>query len=159
MSEYALNPGQPAPDVEAEVWPGGRLRLADLRGRWVALYFYPKDNTPGCTNEARDFRDAAADFEALDAVILGVSRDSIASHQRFAEKHELPFQLLSDPDETLCQAFDVIRMKNMYGRQVRGIERSTFLIDPEGVVRHAWRKVRVKGHVAEVLEKLRELRG
>jgi len=159
MSEYRLNPGDAAPDMELEVWPDGRMRLSDLRGRWIALYFYPKDNTPGCTNEARDFRDSAADFEALDAVILGASRDSIASHQRFAEKHELPFRLISDPDETLCQAFDVIQMKNMYGRQVRGIERATFLIDPDGVVRHVWRKVRVKGHVAEVLDTLRALKG
>ncbi len=159
MSDYALNPGDPAPDIERPTWPEGTLKLSDLRGRWVALYFYPKDNTPGCTNESKDFRDAAADFEALDAVIVGASRDSVASHRRFAEKHGLDFPLISDEDEALCRAFDVIRPKKLYGREFMGVERSTFLIDPDGIVRHAWRKVRVKEHVAEVLEKLRELRG
>ncbi len=158
MSDYALNPGDPAPDIARPAWPEGELKLADLRGRWVVLYFYPKDNTPGCTNEARDFRDASADFEALDCAILGASRDSVASHKRFAEKHDLNFPLISDEDEALCRAFDVIRPKKLYGREFMGVERATFLIDPEGVVRHVWRKVRVKGHVADVLETLRRLR-
>ncbi len=157
MPEYALNPGDRIPELICEAWPTGELRLADFRGRWWVLYFYPRDNTPGCTTEACEFRDALPTL-GEEIAIVGVSRDSLASHQRFAEKHDLPFALISDSKEVLCAAFDVIRMKNMYGKQVRGIERSTFLIDPDGVVRHAWRKVRVKGHVAAVLEKLRELR-
>ncbi len=153
----ALKTGDPAPDVRVPAWPEGTLGPADFRGRWVVLYFYPRDNTPGCTSESIAFRDAAQAFAGLNAVILGASRDSLTSHRRFAEKHDLPFVLLSDTDETLCRAFDVIRMKNMYGRQVRGIERSTFIIDPEGVIRAVWRKVRVKGHVEEVLDRLRAL--
>ena len=154
---YALNPGDKAPDIRLPVYPQGDLSLRDLAERWVVLYFYPKDSTPGCTTESCDFRDAEADFAALDAVIVGVSRDSLASHQRFAEKQSLPFRLISDADEALCKAFDVIQMKNMYGKQVRGIERSTFLIDADGVVREVWRKVRVKGHVEAVLARLKEL--
>jgi len=123
----------------------------------VILYFYPRDNTPGCTTESCEFRDTESDFSGVNALIVGVSRDSLASHQRFAEKQNLPFRLMSDADELLCKAFDVIRMKNMYGKQVRGIERSTFIINPEGIVAHAWRKVRVKGHVEDVLNKLKEL--
>ncbi len=156
---YALNPGDQAPDIELPVWPEGMLKLSDLHGRWVVLYFYPKDSTPGCTTESCGFRDAEADFSGLDAVIVGVSRDSLASHQRFADKQSLPFRLISDADEALCKAFDVIQMKSMYGKQVRGIERSTFLIGPDGVVREAWRKVKVDGHVAAVLARLTELRG
>ncbi|MDX8391339.1 MAG: peroxiredoxin [Mariprofundaceae bacterium] len=156
---YTLNPGDTAPDIELPVWPQGALKLSDLRGRWVVLYFYPKDSTPGCTTESCEFRDALPDFSSADAAIVGVSRDSLASHQRFADKQSLPFQLISDADELLCTAFDVIQMKNMYGKQVRGIERATFLIDPEGVVREAWRKVRVKEHVAAVLLRLKELQG
>jgi len=122
------------------------------------LYFYPKDSTPGCTTESCEFRDALNDFRQLDAEIIGVSRDSLASHQRFAEKQALPFRLIADTEEALCKAFDVIQMKNMYGKQVRGIERSTFIIDPDGIVRRLWRKVRVKGHVQAVYEALQELR-
>jgi thioredoxin-dependent peroxiredoxin len=155
---YSLNPGDQAPDIELPVWPQGRMKLSDLRGRWVVLYFYPKDSTPGCTTESCGFRDAEADFSGVDALIIGVSRDSLASHQRFAEAQSLPFALISDADEVLCKAFDVIQMKAMYGKQVRGIERSTFLIDPKGVVREAWRKVKVDGHVAAVLARLKELR-
>ncbi len=157
MSEYILNTGDIVPDIRLPVWPEAMLNLSDLRGRWVVLYFYPKDNTPGCTTESCDFRDAEADLLELDAVIVGVSRDSLTSHQRFAEKQRLPFQLISDTDELLCKAFDVIQMKNMYGKQVRGIERSTFLVNPEGVVEHVWRRVRVKGHVGNVLNILRGL--
>jgi len=158
MKEYLLNVGDIAPDIGLPAWPEGMLRLSDLHGRWIVLYFYPKDNTPGCTSESCDFRDAESAFLELDAVIVGVSRDSLTSHQRFVEKERLPFRLMSDTDALLCKAFDVIQMKNMYGKQVRGIERSTFLINPGGVVEHAWRKVRVKGHVEDVLNMLKGLR-
>jgi len=127
------------------------LSLKDLKGSNVVLYFYPKDSTPGCTLEGQDFRDQHAAFRKANTVILGVSRDSLKSHENFRSKHEFPFDLLSDNDEKLCTQFDVIREKNMYGRKVLGIERSTFLIDGEGILRQEWRKVRVKGHVDEVL--------
>jgi len=155
---YAINPGDAAPDIELPVWPEGRMKLSDLRGRWVVLYFYPKDSTSGCTTESCEFRDAEADFDGIDAGIVGVSRDSLASHQKFAEAQSLPFPLLSDGEEALCKAFDVMQMKKNYGKEYMGVERSTFLIDPEGVIREAWRKVRVKGHVAAVLQRLTELR-
>jgi len=154
----SIQPGDAAPDIPRPTWPEGELKLSDLRGRWVVLYFYPKDNTPGCTNEAKDFQALKAEFEAEGAVILGVSRDSVASHRRFAEKQGLDFTLIADEDESLCRAFDVIRPKKLYGREFMGVERSTFLIDPDGVVRHVWRKVRVKGHAAEVLDTLKRLR-
>jgi peroxiredoxin Q/BCP len=127
------------------------LSLKDLKGSNVVLYFYPKDSTPGCTLEGQDFRDQHAAFRKANTVILGVSRDGLKSHENFRSKHEFPFDLLSDNDEKLCGQFDVIREKNMYGRKVLGIERSTFLIDGEGILRQEWRKVRVKGHVDEVL--------
>ena len=127
------------------------LSLKDHKGSNVVLYFYPKDSTPGCTLEGQDFRDQHAAFRKANTVILGVSRDSLKSHENFRSKHEFPFDLLSDNDEKLCTQFDVIREKNMYGRKVLGIERSTFLIDGEGILRQEWRKVRVKGHVDEVL--------
>ncbi|WP_018868064.1 MULTISPECIES: peroxiredoxin [unclassified Thioalkalivibrio] len=135
------------------------LGPGDFRGKIVVLYFYPKDSTPGCTNESRDFAASKAAFDAAGAVILGVSRDSVKSHDNFRAKQELPFDLLSDADEQLCEAFDVIKMKNMYGKQVRGIERSTFLIDEQGVLRREWRKVKVPGHVDEVLAAVREMAG
>jgi len=127
------------------------LSLKDLKGSNVVLYFYPKDSTPGCTLEGQDFRDQHAAFRKANTVILGVSRDGLKSHENFRSKHEFPFDLLSDNDEKLCGQFDVIREKNMYGRKVLGIERSTFLIDGEGILRQEWRKVSVKGHVDEVL--------
>ncbi len=157
MGTYTLNTGDTAPDIALPVWPEGILKLSDLRGQWVVLYFYPRDNTPGCTTEACDFRDMEASFSGIHATIVGVSRDSPASHQRFAEKQCLPFPLISDADELLCRAFDVIQMKNMYGKQVRGIERSTFMINPDGRVAHVWRKVRVKGHAEDVLNTLKAL--
>lgn len=150
-------PGQPVPDFSIQATGGKTIRLADLKGRNLILYFYPKDNTPGCTQEGQDFRDLAAEFERLDAEILGVSRDSVKSHEGFKCKHEFPFELISDGDESLCRLFDVIKMKNMYGKQVQGIERSTFLIDREGRLVREWRKVSVKGHAQEVLETLRRL--
>jgi thioredoxin-dependent peroxiredoxin len=149
--------GQPAPDFSAAATSGRIIQLSGLKGRYVVLYFYPKDNTPGCTQEGQDFRDLYPEFQALDADILGVSRDSLKSHENFKCKQEFPFELLSDADEALCQLFDVIKPKNMYGKQVRGIERSTFLIGPDGTLLAEWRKVNVKGHATAVLEKIRAL--
>ena len=150
--------GKPAPDFEAAATRNRTIRLSDFRGeRNVVLYFYPKDNTPGCSQEAQDFRDHWRRFTSRKTVILGVSRDSLASHERFREKFQLPFDLISDPDEVVCTLYDVIRMKNMYGKKVRGIERSTFLIDRDGILRREWRKVKIKGHVEEVLEAVKAL--
>jgi peroxiredoxin Q/BCP len=118
-----------------------------------------KDSTPGCTLEGQDFRDHHQEFAARNTEVFGISRDSLKSHENFKAKQQFPFELISDSDEQLCQQFDVIKMKSMYGKQVRGIERSTFIIDPEGTVRHEWRKVSVKGHVVEVLEMLKSLQG
>ena len=130
------------------------IELSDYHGQNVVLYFDPKDATPGCTQEAQDFRDNYAQFGALNTVILGVSRDSLISHDKFKCKHALPFDLISDSDETLCQLFDVLKMKNMYGKQAIGIERSTFLINVEGVLIYEWRKVKALGHGLNVLEKI-----
>jgi peroxiredoxin Q/BCP len=127
------------------------LSLKDFKGSKLVVYFYPKDSTPGCTLEGQDFRDRHASFRKANTVILGVSRDSLKSHENFCAKQKFPFDLLSDSEEVLCKQFDVIREKNMYGRKVMGIERSTFLIDGDGILRQEWRKVRVKGHVDEVL--------
>ncbi len=133
------------------------ISLADLKGQNLVLYFYPKDSTPGCTTEGQDFRDAKAKFSRQNTVILGVSRDSIKSHENFKTKQKFNFDLLSDADETLCREFDVIKLKNMYGKQVMGVERSTFLIDSKGILRQEWRKVKVKDHVAEVLAAVKAL--
>ena len=133
------------------------FRLKDQRGKRVVIYFYPKDATPGCTTEGQDFRDLHAKFKRQNTVIVGVSRDSIASHEKFKAKHDFPFELLADEDEKVCRKFDVIREKKLYGRTFMGIERSTFLIDEDGKLRAEWRKVRVKGHAAEVLESVRSL--
>ncbi|SDV47542.1 peroxiredoxin [Chitinasiproducens palmae] len=139
-----------APDFTAPA-TGGAFSLSQLRGRQVVLYFYPKDNTPGCTTESLAFRDLNPQFDAAGATIVGVSRDSVRSHDNFKAKLELPFTLVSDADEAVCLAYDVIRKKKMYGKEVRGIERTTFLIDPDGIVREAWRGVKVPGHVDDVL--------
>jgi peroxiredoxin Q/BCP len=144
-------PGKAVKDFSLPSTGGGTFRLSELRGKHLVLYFYPKDNTPGCTTEGADFRDLHKRFTQLGAVVAGVSRDSIKSHEGFKEKMAFPFPLLSDADEKLCTRFDVIKMKNMYGRKVRGIERSTFVIDAQGVVRREWRGVKVPGHVQEVL--------
>ena len=133
------------------------LSLDDFQGTHLVLYFYPKDHTPGCTKEGQDFRDAHGEFRKAGAGILGVSRDSVRTHENFCTKQSFPFDLLSDADETLCRQFEVIKEKNMYGRKYMGIERSTFLIDSEGVLRFEWRKVRVPGHVDQVLEAVRSL--
>jgi peroxiredoxin Q/BCP len=150
--------GQPAPTFSAAGTLEPAFSLEARRGRWLVLYFYPKDDTPGCTTESAAFRDAHAVFAGAGCDIVGVSRDPLASHRRFREKLGLPFDLLSDAEEKVCTLYGVMRMKNMYGKQVRGIERSTFLIDPSGVLRHEWRGVKVPGHVDEVLEVLATLR-
>ena len=136
---------------------GGNFTLSAERGHPLVLYFYPKDSTPGCTVEAQQFRERHPEFAALGARVFGISRDSLKSHENFKGKQCLPFELLVDADETACVMFDVIKMKNMYGKQVRGIERSTFLIDREGVLRQEWRKVKADGHALEVLAALRAL--
>jgi peroxiredoxin Q/BCP len=148
--------GTAMPDIEALSTGNKMIKLTDYRGRFVIIYFYPKDNTPGCTQEGQSFRDNFEKFTALNAVILGVSRDSVRIHESFKCKQEFPFDLLSDADEKLCELFDVIKMKNMYGKQVRGIERSTFLIDPQGILIHEWRKVKVKNHSEDILDVLTE---
>lgn len=149
--------GKKVPAFSLEATSDKTISLASLKGQNVVLYFYPKDNTPGCTTESQNFRDAVKDFEKTGTVIVGVSRDSIRSHENFRKKHDMPFELISDPDETLCKIFDVIKLKKMYGREYMGVERSTFLIDAKGILRNEWRKVKVKGHVEEVLEAAREL--
>jgi peroxiredoxin Q/BCP len=141
-----------APDFKCPATGDQTIHLKSLRGKKVVIYFYPKDSTPGCTTEGQDFRDLHAKFKRQDTVILGVSRDSLASHEKFRAKQKFPFELLSDPDELLCRKFDVIKEKTLYGRKFMGIERSTFLIDERGKLRQEWRKVKVKGHAAEVLE-------
>jgi thioredoxin-dependent peroxiredoxin len=155
----STNIGSPVPDFTAEATGDKTVSLTDHRGHYVVLYFYPKDNTPGCTQEGQGFRDNLEKFTEMNAVILGVSRDSVRVHEGFKCKQAFPFDLLADQDEKLCQLFNVIKMKNMYGKQVRGIERSTFLIDPDGILVHEWRKVKVKNHIEEVLETLKELTG
>jgi len=144
--------GKKVPAFSAAATSGTTVRSKDLDGDLVVLYFYPKDDTPGCTLEGQDFRANHARFKKLGVTVLGVSRDSVASHEKFKQKLKFPFELLSDPDEKLCALFDVIKEKNMYGKKVLGIERSTFLIDKDGVLRKEWRKVKVEGHVQEVLD-------
>lgn len=141
----------PAPDFSLSATGGNTVTLSALRGRKLVIYFYPKDNTPGCTNETRDFGSLHAAFSAAGWTVFGVSRDSLKSHENFKAKLELPFELISDPQETACEAFGVMKLKNMYGKQVRGIERSTFLIDAEGNIAREWRGVKVPGHAEEVL--------
>jgi len=136
---------------------GQDISLSDLRGQNVVLYFYPKDNTPGCTTEGGDFRDHFEDFKSANTVILGVSRDTIRKHENFKTKYSFPFELLSDEDESLCKQFDVIKLKKNYGKEYMGIERSTFLIDAQGVLVREWRGVKVPGHVEEVLQAARVL--
>ncbi|MDH5622223.1 MAG: peroxiredoxin [Gammaproteobacteria bacterium] len=133
------------------------IELKDLRGQHVVIYFYPKDSTPGCTLEGQDFRDLHAKFRRQNAVVLGVSRDSLAAHEKFRDKQSFPFDLISDPDEALCRQFDVIQEKTLYGRTFMGVVRSTFLIDDTGKLRNEWRGVKVKGHAAEVLEAVKAL--
>ncbi|KTD11605.1 bacterioferritin comigratory protein [Legionella gratiana] len=150
-----MNIGESVPNFTFTATNGLSGQLSDYQGQYVVLYFYPKDATPGCTTEGQNFRDAYPRFQALNAQIFGISRDSLKSHENFKVKQSLPFELISDQDEQLCQLFDVIKMKSMYGKQVRGIERSTFIIDPQGKLIKEWRKVKVNGHVDEVLDTLK----
>ena len=149
--------GKPAPNFDKPTDGGGRLSLGDLKGKKVILYFYPKDDTPGCTKEACGFRDALPDFGGADAVVVGVSKDSAAKHDKFKAKYDLPFTLVSDEDGEICEAYGTWVEKSMYGRKYMGIDRATFLIDEKGVIRQVWRKVKVPGHVEEVLEAARSL--
>ena len=155
MSKLIVN--KKVPDFSLPATGEQTISLSDYQGRYVVVYFYPKDSTPGCTTEGQDFRDRINAFRRNNTAVLGISRDSVKSHENFKTKQKLPFELLSDADETVCSLFDVIREKNMYGRKVRGIERSTFLIDDLGVLRREWRKVKVKDHVDAVLEAIKEL--
>ncbi|MAF03096.1 MULTISPECIES: peroxiredoxin [unclassified Herbaspirillum] len=145
------------PDFSAAMTSGKTFNLADYRGKNLVLYFYPKDNTPGCTTEGMQFRDLHPQFQAANTDIFGISRDSLKSHENFKGKLGMPFELISDPDETLCAMFDVMKMKNMYGKQVRGVERSTFVIDAAGKVVKEWRGVKVPAHVDEVLAFIKTL--
>ncbi len=158
MTEPTIQPGQTVPDFSAVATGNREIRLADLRGKYVVLYFYPKDHTPGCTREGGDFRDRYPEFRELGAEVFGVSRDSLKTHENFKARQGFPFDLISDPEGKLCRLFGVLKPKKMFGREYLGIERSTFLIDPEGKLAAEWRKVKVKGHADEVLARLRALR-
>lgn len=147
-----------APDFELQATGEKTFRLSEHLGRNIVIYFYPKDDTPGCTDESQQFRDLYQEFKDLDCEIVGISRDSIKSHGNFKEKFSLPFDLLSDTDETVCELYGVMKMKNMYGKQVRGIERSTFVVDKDGILRKEWRGVKVPGHAEEVLSFVRDLK-
>lgn len=149
---------QPVPDFELPATGECPFHLSEAKGKTLVLYFYPKDSTPGCTTEAQQFRDLHPEFRAADCLIFGISRDSLKSHENFKAKQALPFELLSDIDEQACNLFGVIKLKNMYGKQVRGIERSTFVIDASGVLRREWRGVKVPGHAQEVLDFIKTLR-
>lgn len=148
---------KPVPDFSAQATGEQTVTPASLAGKNVVIYFYPKDNTPGCTTEGQDFRDRMAEFEACDTVILGASRDGLKAHENFRAKHGFPFHLISDKDEALCNLFEVIKLKKLYGKEYLGIDRSTFLIDRDGILRRQWRGVKVKGHADEVLEAARNL--
>lgn len=151
-----MNIGDMAPDFELPGSDGKTHKLSDYRGKKVILYFYPKDNTPGCTTEACDLRDNFKTIGDLNTIILGISKDNLNSHNKFIEKFNLPFVLLSDEDKTVCSLYDVIKEKNMYGKKVMGIERSTFLIDENGLLIKEYRKVKVKGHVEAIIEELKK---
>ncbi|WP_372596793.1 peroxiredoxin [Amphritea sp.] len=149
MSQPTID--QPVTDFTAAATSNTTVTLSELKGSNVVIYFYPKDSTPGCTTEGQDFRDMYSQFQAANTLIFGVSRDGMRAHENFKAKQSFPFELISDPDEELCKLFDVIKLKKLYGKEHMGIERSTFLIDADGVLRKEWRKVKVKEHVAEVL--------
>jgi peroxiredoxin Q/BCP len=150
-------PGKAVKDFSLPSTGGGTFKLSDQRGKKLVIYFYPKDNTPGCTVEGGDFRDRYREFAKAGAEVIGVSRDSLKSHENFKAKMKFPFELLSDADEALCAQFGVMKMKNMYGKKVRGIERSTFVLDGEGVLAREWRGVKVPGHAEEVLNFVKTL--
>lgn len=153
-----VNVGETAPDFCLKDKDGKEVCLSDFRGKWVVLYFYPRDNTPGCTREAVDFTSRLREFEELGAVVIGVSKDSVESHRKFAEKHGIKVVLLSDPEHRVIEAYGAWGKKKRYGKEYYGTIRSTFIIGPDGVVKKIWRNVRVRGHVDEVLEALRTLR-
>ncbi len=153
----AIQIGETVPEFKFPVTHNKWVVLSALRGYNIVLYFYPKDDTPGCTVEAEEFRDAWEDFKAEHCVLLGVSRDSISSHEKFCSKYNLPFPLISDTEGELCTMFDVIKNRMMYGRETRGIERSTFLLDRNGVLRKEWRKIKAEGHAEQVLFAVQEL--
>lgn len=152
--ENKITLGQEVPDFQFDSTAGSQRRLSDLKGQRVVIYFYPKDHTPGCTCEAENFRDLYTEFQRQGVIVLGVSRDNLNSHAQFAENLKLPFELISDKDEKLCQLFDVIKPKTMYGKPVRSIERSTFLIDENGILQREWRGVSVPDHVQNILNEL-----
>ena len=153
----SVEEGKKAPDFTGPSDGGGKLKLSDLRGKPVVLYFYPKDDTPGCTTEACGFRDSAAEFKKLKAQVIGVSKDSVARHDKFKAKYKLTFPLVSDEDGKVCEKYGTWIEKSLYGRKYMGIDRATFLIDKDGVVRRIWNKVKVNGHVGEVAEALKAL--
>ena len=155
MQKVAL--GKPVPDFELSSTGNTSFRLSNHHGKNLVIYFYPKDNTPGCTLEAQNFRDHIVEFEAKNTIIVGVSRDSVRVHEGFKSKQNLPFELLSDPDESICTLFDVIKLKKNFGHQYMGIVRSTFLIDNNGILLHEWRNVKVKEHSAQVLNEINTL--
>lgn len=156
MTPPTLN--KPLPNFSAAITgEQNPIKLSDLQGKNVVIYFYPKDNTPGCTTEGQAFKDLYNEFQALNTIILGVSRESLKSHENFKAKQNFPFELISDPDEALCKQFDVIKLKKLYGKEYLGIERSTFLIDSKGVLRKEWRKVKVDGHAEDVLNAIKSL--
>ena len=149
--------GKKCPKFKAECTSELNLSNEDFIGKNLVIYFYPKDSTPGCTTEGQEFRDNYKSFKKLNTDILGVSRDSIKSHENFKSKQEFPFELLSDPDEKVCKAFDVMKLKSMYGREYIGVERSTFLVSAKGIILKEWRSVKVKGHVEDVLSSVKNL--
>lgn len=153
----SISIGAAVPDFSAQATSDLNVQLANYQGKNLVIYFYPKDNTPGCTTQGRDFSAAYSQFKAANTEIFGVSRDSLRTHENFKAKQEFPFELISDPDETLCKLFDVIKLKKMYGKEHLGIERSTFLIDAQGKLVQEWRKVKVAGHIEEVLAAAQEL--
>lgn len=149
--------GKTVPDAEIQATGGKARRLHDLKGKFTVLYFYPKDNTPGCTMEGQDFRDQYDRLRKLKTAVYGISRDSLASHEKFKAKYKFPFELIADEDEKLCKLFDVIREKSLYGRKYLGVDRSTFILDKNGVLRCEFRGVKVKGHVDEIIEEIKIL--
>ena len=156
MAKKTVELGKKVPAFKADATNETKVQLSKLKGKKTIIYFYPKDNTPGCTTESNEFSENYKKFKRAGAEIFGVSRDSITSHEKFKAKFDFPFELISDPEEELCHLFDVIKEKNMYGKKVMGIERSTFVIDESGKLMKEWRKVKVKGHVDEVLEFVKE---
>jgi peroxiredoxin Q/BCP len=157
MNELPSMLNHPVPDFELPSTHNKTFRLSAATGKNLVIYFYPKDDTPGCTTEGQDFRDAYKSFTQLGCDIVGISRDTVKSHEKFKMKMDFPFELLSDTDESVCELFGVMKMKNMYGKQVRGIERSTFVLDTQGILRREWRGVKIPGHVQEVLEYVKTL--